>query len=214
MQDIILYVFSSIILLIFLLHFINFKVIIKYDKVLLITFKILFFKYTFIPIKEEIDLSNIFSLSGIISELDDIKGIVEFIFSQNKHIRHAYKDFISHLKYELIFLDARISAENASKTAISFAIARSFIFYLTEYLSLNAALKITNESKINILPCYLNQPSYIKFKISSKISIASFILFWLKMGIKLLKQSILSLIKNLESIYGRKQAKRNDKNGS
>jgi hypothetical protein len=108
----------------------------------------------------------------------------------------------------------RISAENASKTAISYAIARSFIFYLTEYLSLNAALKITNESKINILPCYLNQPSYIKFKISSKISIASFILFWLKMGIKLLKQSILSLIKNLESIYGRKQAKRNDKNGS
>lgn len=214
MQDIILYVFSSVILLIFLLHFINFKVIIKYDKVLLITFKILFFKYTFIPIKEEIDLSNIFSFDGIFSELEDIKSVIDFIFSKNKHVRNAYKEFISHLKYKLIYLDARISTENASKTAISYAVTINTILYIIEYLNAIAVLKITNDSKIKVLSCFLNLPSYIKFKISSEISIIALISFWVKMGIKILYRSILSLIKNLENVYGRKQTKRNDKNST
>ena len=46
MKETALYTFSSVILIIILLHFINFKVIIKYDNVLLITFKILFFSYS------------------------------------------------------------------------------------------------------------------------------------------------------------------------
>ena len=214
MKETALYTFSSVILIIILLHFINFKVIIKYDNVLLITFKILFFSYSFKPVHEEIDFNNIFSIDGLFSELDDIKDILEFIFSQNKPIHKAYKEFISHLKYKLEYIDVRISTENAAKTVLSYAITVNTLFYILAYLNKAAVLKINNKSKIQALPCFLSEPSYIKFKISSHISIISLISFWLKMGIKMLYQSILSLIKKYRRKYGTKQAKRNDKSST
>ncbi len=206
------YVLFGVIILIFLSHLINFKVIIKYDCVLLITFKILFFSYSFKPIKEEIDLANIFSLDGLLSELEDIAKVIEFIFSKNTHVHKAYKEFISRLNYRLVYLDILISTDNATKTALTYSYTLSVVAYIIEYLKSISRLKLSYMTNIKIQPSFLPTKPHIKFKLISQISIANLIAFWVKMGIKLLYSSILTLIKGLEEGNGAKQAKRNDKN--
>ena len=206
MQAILVSIFG-VLSFIFLLHFINFKVIIKYDSVLLITFKILFFKYSFSPIKDEIDFHNIFSFEGVLSELDEIKSVIEFIFSTSKDVRQAYKEFISHLKYRLIYLDVLVSLPEADKGALTFSMVSSLVSLILGYLKSNSTLKITKESKISLLPGFTGEKSHLKFKVISEISLIALFTFWLKMGIKILLKSILKPRKRLENFYGTKQAK-------
>ena len=206
------YIYLSVFLIIFLSHLIKFKVIIKYDQVLLITFKLLFFKYTIKPIKEEIDLAYVFSFDGFLSELDDIRDVLKFIFSKNNQVHKAYKEFISHLSYKLVYLNVKIYTENATKTALVYSHTISVISGIVEFLRSVSVLKIPKNAIIKINPSFLPSQPYLSFIISSQISLASLVYLWLKIGIRLL----LSLISSSKSTratahyggkYGTKQAK-------
>ena len=204
-MPILFFVYLSVFLAVFLLHLIRFKVIIKYDRVLFITFKLLFFSYTFKPIKEEIDFAGIFSLDGLLNELDDIKSLIEFIFSKNKYVHLAYKEFISHLNYKLVYLDILVSTDSPSKTALAYSYTNSLISLVIVYLKSISRLEISRISSINVQPSFFDAKPYIKFMISSHISVASLILVWAKIGYRLLYSLISSQIREVR--YGTKQTK-------
>lgn len=201
-----LYIYLGVFLAVFLSHLIKFKVIIKYDRVLLITFKLLFFKYSFMPIKDEIDLSYIFSFDGLLLELDDVKAVLEFIFSKNNHINRAYKEFIGHLSYRLRYLDILICAENATKTALVYSYTICILSYIFEALKSISKLEIAKDAVIKITPSFLPVKPYARFIISSEISIVSLIYVWAKIGINLLYSLIFSpKNKNLDKHPKRRQ---------
>ena len=198
------YIYLGVYFIALLANIIKFKVIIRYDKTLFITFKLLFLKFTINPIKEEIDLFRLFTPDGFFDELNDLKEILRYIFSKNEHIRFAYNEFIKYLRYKLVYLDILVYTPNAMQTALAHSCIISLSSSLLGYFKSNSKLYLAKDSYVSIAPSFLPCTPHIKLKLYSQISVASLVKFWARLGIRVLRSK-------REAKNGTK-SKRNDEN--
>lgn len=192
-------IFAVIILLITLLLFLRIRLILLFDKNLLVKIKVLFISYQLYPPKQEKVKEKDFSLKKlrkkskktpspkkrkVKSKTEKQKSKLSDLPDLIKTIKILVEDIIMrfgrYLKVDVTQIYVKVASSDAAQTAIIYGIVSQGVSYIVELLSNFTRLRATKDSQITVVPNYIEDTSEIKINITFSLLLWQILFFGLR----------------------------------
>lgn len=195
-----LYIVLGIALLISLIFLLRIKVIISYDKVLVVYLRILFVKIRLFPTrakkikkkkkkKKKQDTTTRATDSSSDEKKED--GVVSKLWAMKEILLRTIEKFLGKLHFKLVKLNIVVSSSNAASTALLYGATTQGVSYILEVLDTISNVDISKRSDISVRSDFISQKSSFEGKIVLYISVFHIIY----VGIHFLKKLIKSKLK-------------------
>lgn len=195
-----LYIILGIALLISVLLLLRAKVIISYDEVLRVYFRLAFFKMRLFPAKprkqkkkkskKKKTQKTPVSTEKKSDEYKKDDGVVSKLWAMREILLNTINKFLGKLHFKLIKLNIVVAGDNAASTALLYGATTQGVAYLIEILDTISNVDISKRSEISVRSDFISQKSSFEGKIVLYISVVHIIYVGLHFLKKLIKSKI------------------------